>query len=59
MYGGIGMCVSERIREKRGFVCVTNFNLSHIKAADTSSWVLLLGWYLGFVMGWLLVENLQ
>ena len=28
------MCVSERIREKRGFVCVTNFNLSHIKAAD-------------------------
>lgn len=52
------MWVSERIREKRLSVCVTNVNLGHIKAANTPSWVLLLGWYLGFVMGWLLVENL-
>lgn len=52
------MWVSERIREKSLSVCVTNFNLGHIKAANTPSWVLLLGWCLGLVMGWLLVENL-
>ena len=30
--------VSERIREKKGFVCVTNFILGHNKAENSPSW---------------------